>query len=250
LSSHSHSVESYHTWQTTSGSTTPVRAQGASPASPNLPTDFPCSTHPTLPVHTSIGIKNLPCLVSPRNHANQRVRYVIYEYDELIDSSEAELADFVRIAQDIERNYASYHAFLVLFGTDTMAYAASALSFLLEDLGKTVIVTGAQIPLSELRNDAVDNLLGALAIARAYLIPEVTLYFNEKLYRGNRTQKTSSFAFNAFDSPNLDPLAVAGIDIEARWDLICMFVLVGDTRPQAGLQYIHPVSGRYVPTAA
>ncbi len=89
-----------------------------------------------------------------------------------------------------------------------MAYTASALSFLLEDIGKTVIVTGAQIPLGELRNDAVDNFLGSLILAGGYVIPEVGLYFAHTLYRGNRTRKVSSLEFEAFQSPNMEPLGV------------------------------------------
>jgi len=99
-----------------------------------------------------------------------------------------------------------------------MAYTASALSFLLEDLGKTVILTGAQIPLSQLRNDAVDNLLGALTIAGNFIIPECSLYFNHMLFRGNRVSKGSSNDLNAFHSPNFPPLVNVGIDIEVNWN--------------------------------
>ncbi|GBE81772.1 PREDICTED: 60 kDa lysophospholipase-like [Sparassis crispa] len=99
-----------------------------------------------------------------------------------------------------------------------MSYTSSALSFLLEDLGKTVIVTGAQIPLSQLRNDAVENLLGALVIAGHYIIPECCLFFNHTLYRGNRVSKFSSYDFNAFVSPNFPPLVNVGIDIVVNWN--------------------------------
>jgi len=99
-----------------------------------------------------------------------------------------------------------------------MSYTSSALSFLLEDLGKTVIVTGAQIPLSQLRNDAVDNLLGALVLAGHYIMPECCLFFNHTLYRGNRVSKFSSYDLNAFDSPNFPPLVKVGIDILVSWN--------------------------------
>ncbi|KAF8723431.1 hypothetical protein AX14_009276 [Amanita brunnescens Koide BX004] len=99
-----------------------------------------------------------------------------------------------------------------------MSYTSSALSFLLEDLGKTVILTGAQIPLSQLRNDAVDNLMGALTIAGHYIIPECCLYFNHTLYRGNRVSKLSSDSLSAFDSPNFPPLVNVGIDIVVNWN--------------------------------
>ncbi|KAG6333224.1 hypothetical protein ID866_5859, partial [Astraeus odoratus] len=91
----------------------------------------------------------------------------------LLDSSNVEMNDWIRIATEIELNYAMFDAFVILHGTDTMSYTSSALSFLLEDLGKTVILTGAQIPLSQLRNDAIDNLLGALSIAGNYIIPDM-----------------------------------------------------------------------------
>jgi lysophospholipase len=101
-----------------------------------------------------------------------------------------------------------------------MSYTASALSFLLENLGKNVILTGAQIPLSCARNDAVENLLGALQISGTYLIPEVSLYFNHRLWRGNRSMKVSSVEFDAFKSFNLEPLVKLGCNVEVRWDLI------------------------------
>ncbi|KAF4615289.1 hypothetical protein D9613_002647 [Agrocybe pediades] len=127
-----------------------------------------------------------------------------------------DIQDWIRIATEIELNY-SFDAFVILHGTDTMAYTSSALSFLLEDLGKTVILTGAQIPLSQLRNDAVDNLMGALTIAGHYIIPECCLYFNHTLFRGNRVTKMSSYDLGAFDSPNFPPLVNVGIDIVVNW---------------------------------
>ena len=143
--------------------------------------------------------------------------YFILEYERLLDSSNMTMSDWIRIATDIEKYYHKFDAFLVLHGTDTMSYTASALSFLLENLGKPVIITGSQIPLSELRNDASDNLLGALTIAGHYVIPEVSLYFNNRLFRGNRTTKQKAMDFDAFDSPNLKPLARVGVNIEVDW---------------------------------
>lgn len=159
-------------------------------------------------------------------------RYSILEYTPLLDSCDITMAgkqkrkkkeggdrvidlsvDWVRVADDIQVNYQLYDAFIVLHGTDTMAYTASALSFMLEELGKTVIITGSQVPLSEVRNDAVENLLGALTIAGHFVIPEVALYFGKKLYRGNRTSKISAVDFEAFDSPNLSALVEVGINI-------------------------------------
>jgi 60kDa lysophospholipase len=89
-------------------------------------------------------------------------------------------------------NYKQFDGFVVCHGTDTMAYTSSALSFMLENLNKTVVITGSQIPITELRNDAVDNLLGALLVAGPYLIPEVVVFFGNRLLRGNRATKMSS----------------------------------------------------------
>ena len=119
-----------------------------------------------------------------------------------------------QIADDIKAQYNKYDGFIILHGTDTMAYTASALSFMFENLDKPVIVTGSQIPLAELRTDGQENLLNALYIAANYPIPEVSLFFNNKLLRGNRGRKLDADGFDAFDSPNYSPLLVAGINIE------------------------------------
>ena len=104
---------------------------------------------------------------------HRRVYYWIYEYEELKDSSNLHIDDWVQMAKDIFRFYRKYDGFVILHGTDTMAYSASALSFMLENLGKPVILTGAQVPLCELRSDGRDNMLGAIYIAGHYVIPEV-----------------------------------------------------------------------------
>lgn len=106
---------------------------------------------------------------------------------------------------------------MVLHGTDTLAYTASALSFMLENLGKTVIITGSQIPIFETRTDGKDNFTAALIIAGSYVIPEVCVMFGNKLMRGNRTIKYSCDALDAFDSPNCPPLAKIGIDIDVDY---------------------------------
>ncbi len=156
-------------------------------------------------------------LITPPSIHNKRMLYFILEYERLLDSSNMTMSDWIKLAGDIERYYKKFDAFIILHGTDTMSYTASALSFLLENLGKTVILTGSQIPLSELRNDASENLLGALTIAGHYVIPEVTLYFNNRLLRGNRTTKQKAMDFDAFDSPNLKPLARVGVNIDVDW---------------------------------
>ncbi|KAI0647560.1 L-asparaginase [Trametes meyenii] len=164
---------------------------------------------------------HLPTLVTPRSTGpggnSKRIRYVVLEWHPMLDSSNIEIQDWIRIATDIELNYSNFDGFVILHGTDTMSYTSSALSFMLEDLGKTVVVTGAQIPMSQLRNDAVDNLLGALVIAGHYIIPECCLYFNHTLFRGNRVSKMSSYDLNAFSSPNFPPLVNVGIDIVVNW---------------------------------
>ncbi|GLS26929.1 asparaginase [Marinibactrum halimedae] len=138
----------------------------------------------------------------------------ICEYSPLLDSSNMAPSDWRRIAQDVQSRYEDYDGFVILHGTDTMAYTASALSFLFENLSKPVIVTGSQIPLSALRSDGHTNLLNALYIAAHHPIPEVGLFFDNVLYRGNRSTKAHSDGFSAFRSPNFDPLLEAGITIK------------------------------------
>lgn len=141
-------------------------------------------------------------------------RYTIHQYRPLLDSSDMAPHDWSTIAADICANYAAYDGFVVLHGTDTMAYTASALAFMLEGLGKPVIVTGSQIPLCELRNDAQENLITSLLLAADPLtVPEVCLYFNGRLLRGCRSVKVNADGFDAFDSPNEAPLATVGIEI-------------------------------------
>lgn len=146
--------------------------------------------------------------------------YTIHEYDPLLDSSNMTPREWVKIARDVEANYDRYDGFVVLHGTDTMAYTASALPFLLGGLRKPVIITGSQIPLCEIRNDARENLITSLMLAASYDIPEVCLYFGGKLLRGCRSTKVSADGFAAFDSPNFPPLGEVGIDIEISWDLV------------------------------
>lgn len=161
-----------------------------------------------------------PWLIAPNSIYDKRIFYRILEYTPLLDSSNMTMNDWVKLATDIETFYNNYDAFIILHGTDTMAYTASALSFMLEELGKTVIITGSQISICEFRNDAVNNLVGALTIAGHFVIPEVTLFFSNKLYRGNRVSKVNAVNFSAFDSPNMKPLAELGIHIEVEWNSI------------------------------
>jgi L-asparaginase len=138
------------------------------------------------------------------------------EFDPLLDSSNISFIHWNKIAEEIESRYDQYDGFVVLHGTDTMAYSASALSFMLRGLGKPVVFTGSQIPLSELRSDGKDNLITAVMIAGQGKVCEVTLYFCGKLLRGNRATKISSDGLVAFQSPNFPALADVGIDINYR----------------------------------
>ena len=146
--------------------------------------------------------------------------FTVHEYDPLLDSSNMTPRQWVTIARDIAANYHRYDGFVVLHGTDTMAYTASALPFMLRGLGKPVIVTGSQIPLCEVRNDARENLITSLLLAANQAIPEVCLYFGGRLLRGCRAVKVSADGFAAFASPNLAALGTAGIDIEINRDLV------------------------------
>jgi len=137
-----------------------------------------------------------------------------HEYDEIIDSANCTPEHWNKIAEDIADNYDDYDGFVILHGTDTMAYSASALSFILENLGKPVIFTGSQIPFSKIRSDARENLIGAIQLAAQSKVPEVSVYFHNELYRGNCTSKTDSSGFAAFESPNYPRLASVGIDID------------------------------------
>lgn len=142
-------------------------------------------------------------------------------FERPIDSSDMRPEGWVRIARIIAERYERFDGFVVMHGSDTMAYTASALSFLLEGLGKPVVLTGSQLPLGTIRTDGKENLLTAIEIAAAKvgdrpLVPEVAVYFEYRLYRGNRTVKVHAERFEAFRSPNWPELAEAGVHI--RYD--------------------------------
>ena len=147
-------------------------------------------------------------------------RFDIIEYDELIDSSAMGPEHWVKIAEDIQRHYNEYDGFVVIMGTDTMAYASSAMSFMLENLTKTVVFTGSMIPFAHVYNDARRNLLVSMIVAASSRIPEVCVVFNDKVLRANRTVKVNSIGLDAFDSPNYLPLATLGTVIRQRKDCI------------------------------
>ncbi len=148
--------------------------------------------------------------------------FEVLEFAPLLDSSDMTPADWLKIARAVAAEHARYDAFLVLHGTDTMAYTAAALSFMLEGLRKPVLLTGSQIPLCETRNDAQENLLTSLMLLGRHhaRLREVLLYFDGRLLRGNRATKVDAEAFAAFDSPRYPPVGRAGIEIEIDWERV------------------------------
>lgn len=148
-----------------------------------------------------------------------------FAFNPPLDSSNINPDNWVRLAGIIGDNYSNFEGFIVLHGTDTMAYSASALSFMLENLGKPVIFTGSQLPIGSLRTDAKENLISSLEIAAARkngkpVVPEVGIYFENSLYRGNRTTKNNTEDFNAFLSGNYPALADSGVHIRYNYSAI------------------------------
>ncbi len=165
--------------------------------------------------------KAYPSLRTPMSTYQKHVRYAALEFETLLDSSSIDAEGWTEIAQTVRRNYTLFDGFVILHGTDSLAYTCSALSFMLQNLGKPVILTGSQAPISELQNDATDNLLGSLIIAGHFMIPEVCLFFNYQLFRGNRVTKVSASDFAAFACPNLMPLAVINSSkTVVSWELV------------------------------
>lgn len=155
----------------------------------------------------------------PEFHHASMPSYEIHEYQPLLDSSDMTPANWITIARDIQSCYKEFDGFVILHGTDTMAYTASALAFMLQG-PKPIVITGSQVPLCEVRNDAKDNLITSLIIASQFAIPEVCLYFGGRLLRGCRAVKASATGFQAFESPNFPPLGTAGVKIDINWNLI------------------------------
>ena len=142
-----------------------------------------------------------------------------------IDSSNMDPSKWIKIASIIEKHYDDFDGFVILHGSDTMSYSASALSFMLEGLNKPVVFTGSQLPIGDLRTDAKENLITAIQIASLRYknhpgVREVCLYFEYKLYRGNRTTKISAEHFNAFTSPNYPSLAESGVHLKLNKELL------------------------------
>lgn len=144
----------------------------------------------------------------------------VYQFSSPIDSSDMSPRLWSHLVRIIADNYAKYDGFVILHGTDTMAFTASALSFMLENLTKPVILTGSQLPIGQLRTDGKENLVTSIEIASAYhsngtaVVPEVCIYFSGKLFRGNRSTKQNANMFNAFNSFNYPTLCEAGINFD------------------------------------
>ncbi|AWW29876.1 L-asparaginase 1 [Echinicola strongylocentroti] len=159
------------------------------------------------------------------NLGNLNIAITVISFPEPIDSSNVNMQHWVDMAYIVYENYDTYDGFVVLHGTDTMAYSASMLSFMLKGLTKPVIFTGAQLPISAMRSDARENLMTSLEIAISKangkpIVPEVCIFFNHMLLRGNRAKKMQSVHFDAFESENYPPLAESGIVIDYNYAAI------------------------------
>ena len=183
---------------------------------------------------TGTGTTAHRSLRTPPTAYNRQVRFTVYEFEHLLDSSSIDAKGWTQIARAVERNYTSFDGFVVLHGTDSLAYTSSALSFMLQDLGKPVVLTGSQAPMLELQNDASDNLLGSLVVAGHFMIPEVCLYFHNRLFRGNRAIKVAASDFAAFDAPNCPALAVTNSTrTEVNWEVVARPARIGHFRVRA-----------------
>ncbi|KAL0867649.1 hypothetical protein ABMA27_008400 [Loxostege sticticalis] len=161
------------------------------------------------------GTEKNEYLVLPNGKDTElKILYKILEYEELKDSSDFTLDDWIKMARDVKKYYHEYDGFVLLHGTDTTAYGASILSFMMETVGKTVVLTGAQVPIFQPRSDGNNNFLCALLIAATQRIPEVTVFFGAKLFRGTRVKKVSNTRIYAFDSPNYPPILEARTTLE------------------------------------
>jgi L-asparaginase len=172
-----------------------------------------------VPFDFSLILEHLPTL------RNLFLDLTVISFEKPVDSSNIDPSHWTTIGQIIYDNYNDHDGFVVLHGTDTMAYTASALSFMIQGLRKPVILTGAQLPISEPRSDARENLITSLEIASRYedgmpVVPEVCIYFDYQLLRGNRSKKVESEHFDAFESGNYPPLATAGVKIDYNMSAI------------------------------
>lgn len=173
-------------------------------------------TDPTTKVLKPINFEQIMDNVPELEKLNCKIK--VHSFEEIIDSSNMNPAIWSQLAGLIESNYDTVDGFVILHGSDTMSYTASALSFMLQNLAKPVIFTGSQLPISAIRTDAKENLMTAIEIANAKKndlarVPEVCIYFDYKLFRGNRSFKYNSSKFEAFRSPNYPILAESGVHL-------------------------------------
>ena len=180
-------------------------------------------TDPVTGSYKPVNFKNLSDKVPDLKSFGFKLETI--SFNPPIDSSNMKPDSWVKIAQILKKNYALFDGFVVLHGTDTMAYTASALSFMLRNFNKPVILTGSQLPIATLRTDGKENLITAIEIAASKRkgqarVPEVCIYFENKLFRGNRTTKRNATFFDAFESPNYDYLAKAGIKIKYNYKAV------------------------------
>ncbi|KAJ5304177.1 uncharacterized protein N7443_003837 [Penicillium atrosanguineum] len=206
------------------------------------------SFHMDVVTNAAGDVKGHPSLRTPITAYGKQVRYTVFEFEELLDSSSIDAKGWTQIAQTIFQNYTLYDGFVVLHGTDSLAYSCSALSFMLQNLGKPVVLTGSQAPMLELQNDATDNLLGSLVVAGHFMIPEVCLYFNNKLFRGNRSTKVAASDFAAFDAPNCPPLAITtSMRTNVNWNMVHRPTSLEHFRIQTNLDTTHVACLRIFP---
>src|SRR3990167_911794 len=165
--------------------------------------------------YVEAALANLAVLQQP-----EMPDFNVIESNPLIDSANIGISDWNQLVLDIEKAYNEVDGFIIFHGTDTMAYTASALSFMLKNLGKPVILTGSLVPLSAVRNDAVGNIVTSLLLCSNYPIYEVCIYFNQHLLRGNRARKLHAYNFAAFASPNFPPLAQVGVKVDLASQLL------------------------------
>lgn len=185
--------------------------------------DYDPSGKYLIPFDFSQVMKKIPEL------ASFDIEITVLPFEQPIDSSDIKIHQWLNLARTIYDFYQDFDAFVILHGTDTMSYTASAVSFLLENLGKPVIFTGSQLPIGARRTDARENFISAIEIAASKhadgtpLVPEVCIFFANLLLRGNRSRKVQSLDFTAFESENYPPLATAGIRIKYNYNLIAEY---------------------------
>lgn len=221
-----------------------------------------CKSNPTMNDRTFRGGKTATAgstkksiMVLPQHETKlKRVSYVIEEYENLIDSSNITPEHWKKIVEDIKTNYNDFDGFVVIHGTDTMAYTASALSFMFENLSKCVVITGSQKPIFDTGSDGKINLVTAILIAGNFNIPEVAIFFRDRLIRGNRSIKRAADSFYGFDSLNVPPLLLAGVQLIENQTMVrrnsnCCLAVHTRLNPNVTVLRVHPSLPLHVVTS-